>query len=190
MPRDLLDIVLAEYTTLRDEILMKLRMFYQMYVIYFSALALFYGYVVNNKQYDFIMVVPLVSLALFYRLFYDQKMIKLIGNYIENELIPNQLVPLMRACKSEESHRQHTIMKWNQFYADNKPFPYYKLSIFLVFVIFSIVPPLLYSVINLSCGRLQISQLTTLPLVFQWLCATLSFFIGFWITWRIFREDF
>lgn len=91
MSRHLLDIALAEFTTLREEILMKLKMFYQMYVIYFSALALFYGYVVNNKQYDFIMVVPLVSLALFYRLFYDQKMIKLIDSYIKNELIPNQL---------------------------------------------------------------------------------------------------
>lgn len=190
MSRHLLDIALAEFTTLREEILMKLKMFYQMYVIYFSALALFYGYVVNNKQYDFIMVVPLVSLALFYRLFYDQKMIKLIDSYIKNELIPNQLVPFMRACESEESHRQQTIMQWGKFYDDNKPFPYYKLSIFFVFVIFSILPPLLYNAINLSCERLRIPQLTALPLPVQWVCAALSCLIGFWITWKIFREDF
>ena len=130
MERFLLDIALAEFNSLRDEILAKMKMLYQIYLIYFAALGLFYGYILNSKIYDLLMIIPLMSLALFLRLLYDQEMMNLIDAYIQNELIPNQLLPLVTARETEESRQGRAIMQWLRFYRENQPCRYYKVSFF------------------------------------------------------------
>lgn len=55
---DRLTAVLKEYETLRNEIVDKSRLHVTVFAAYISFLGIFYGYVVANKAYDFIVIIP------------------------------------------------------------------------------------------------------------------------------------
>jgi len=191
LQRFLLDIALAEYTSLNDQVLTKTKMLYQIYLIYFGALGVFYGYIFNNKIYGLLMLVPWMSLALFFRLYYDQQIMNLIERYVQEQLIPKQLLPLVTAGQAEEPREKPAIMKWTRFYQP-KLFPYYKISFFLVFVFLSVGPALWYNASNKPWQNLQICQFTWAPpfpptehLIF----AILNIGIGVVITCFIWKID-
>ena len=114
--RYLLDIALAEYATLNSQILTKTKMLYQLYFIYFGLLGVFYGFIFDKKIYELLMLVPWISLALFFRVYYDQQIMDLMSRYAKEELIPKQLLPLLSAGQAEEPHEKPAIMQWGQFY--------------------------------------------------------------------------
>jgi hypothetical protein len=91
MENDRLMVVLAEFGAMRNEINLKLQMRYQIYTIYFTALGLFYGYVVLQNKFTCIIVVPLFAAPLFLMVFYDKLMIGIIAKYIKEEISEKQI---------------------------------------------------------------------------------------------------
>jgi len=128
--RYFLDIALAEYNSLNSQTLTKTKMLYQIYVIYFTALGVFYGFIFQKLQYDLLIFVPWMSLALFCRVYYDQQIMDLMGRYTKEELIPKQLLPLLTVDQTEESREKPAILQWSKFYKDNQPWVFYKASFF------------------------------------------------------------
>ena len=115
MSTDRLSVALAEFQALRNEIDLKLRMFYQIYLIYFSALGLFYGYIVVNKIFDLVLAVPFAALALFYRLLYDQLMIRRIGNYIRSNISEKQIPAIIDSRPPDCRQDLPAVMQWGQY---------------------------------------------------------------------------
>ena len=109
MSTERLNVVLAEFRALRNEIELKLKMVYQIYVIYFTALGFFYGYVVANQKNDLILAVPIVSLALFFRLIYDQLVLRKIGDYIKSQISEQQIPSIIGGGSPP-------LMQWHEYY--------------------------------------------------------------------------
>lgn len=203
MKKLLLDIALAEYTSLNDHILTKTKVLYQIYLIYFTALGVIYGYIlIHDKYYYLLMFVPWMSLALFFRLYYDQQIMYLMSRYIKDHLIPEQLDPLVTSEQEEESQKKPVILQWTPFYENKNLSPYYKHSFFLIFVLFSVGPALIYNLINLSCENPWTSQLTSdIPISSHLILAVVNFIrrhlilaivncgIGLYITFMIRKID-
>jgi hypothetical protein len=116
MSTERLNVVLTEFRVLRDEIHLKLQMFYQIYIIYFAAVGLFYGYVAANKIFDFILAVPIVSLALFFRLIYDQKLINVIDKYIKSRISEEQIPAILDSITPNTPNGLPAVMQWSQYY--------------------------------------------------------------------------
>jgi hypothetical protein len=92
--KDKLDVVLAEYKVLRDELIDLSRLHVQIYALYLSALAVFYGSMFTHKIYDIILIIPILSLTLLFRLIWDQLIITKISHYIKYE-IEGQKIPML-----------------------------------------------------------------------------------------------
>ena len=163
MERYLLDIALAEYNSLNNQILTKTKILFQIYLIYFAVLGVFYGFIFDKGKYDLLIFVPWMSLALFFRVYYDQQIMDLMSRYAKEELIPKQLLPLVTVDKKEEAHENPAIMQWGSFYKIHQPFPFYKISFFLIFVFLSVLPALCYNLGNKPWQNLKIRQLTWIP---------------------------
>lgn len=166
MSTERLKVVLAEFQTLRNEVLLKLQMVYQIYVIYFTALGLFYGYVVANKIFDFVLAVPIVSLALFLRLIYDQLVLRKIGNYIKSQISEQQIPSII-------GRDQPCLMQWQHYYDKSGPVKYYKASYFIIFVFFSVGPAIWHNLNVIQSFRAGAPCYTTLPI---WTYSPILFF--------------
>ena len=189
MSTEKLNVALAEYQALRSEINLKLQMFYQIYTIYFTALGFFYGYVVVNKILYFIVAVPFVALALFFRLLYDQRVIRLIGEYIKTSLSENQLPKIIAAASPDGCRDLPDVMQWEQYYRTNAPPRYYKASIFIIFVILSVVPPTAYNIHELTTYCIGPYH-SALPIWAQWISLLANLAIGSWMGFRIIKDDY
>jgi hypothetical protein len=110
-----------------NEIDLKLSMVYQIYVIYFAALGFFYGYVVANQKNDSILAVPFVALTLFFRLIYDQLVIRKIGDYIKSQTSEQQIPSII-------GRDRPPLMQWQQYYDSSGRVKYYKARLLLRFV--------------------------------------------------------
>jgi hypothetical protein len=217
MSADRLSVALAEFQALRNETDLKLRMFYQIYVIYFSALGLFYGYIfVNDKTVDLILAIPIAALALFYRLLYDQLMIHRIGNYIRSEISEKQIPAIIDSNPPDCHQNLPAVMQWVQYNRSNPLPEYYKRSLFLVFAVLSVVPPILRNLKVLlsfvatlqdvhiwGIGPVWHNLKIILGFLFGLPCYTalliilgqaaslaINLSIGLWITVRIFKDEF
>lgn len=198
-----LNVILAEYKALRNEITMKLQGVYQIYTLYFVALSLFYGFVFGRaiNFYDLVFAIPVVALALFLRLLYDQLIIRNIDNY-EKELSEVQIPQILAAISGRKTKTKlPKVMQWLNFYGYKIP-PYYKWSYFLIFPVLSVVPPLWCNIIaigqkytlwkglnDFSCSCPSIT-LMWIPPWFLWLSALVNFGIGCWMTYKIIKDKF
>lgn len=192
MKKFLLDIALAEYNSLNNQILTKTKMLYQIYLIYLGALGVFYGYIFNKEKYDFLLLVPWMSLALFFRLYYDQQIMDLMSKYVQEELVPKQLLPLVTDEPKEKLLETPVIIQWGRFYKIHQPSPYYKFSFWVIFVFLSIGPAFYYDVSIMPWRNLQICQFSwapPFPPINHLLFALFNIAIGFWITYLIWKID-
>ena len=188
MSNDRLTAVLAEYQALRNEVNLKLHGFYHIYTIYFTALTLFYGYVVANKIVDFVLAVPVVALALFMRLFYDQLMIQRIGNYLLSAC-ETQVPKIIAAASPNTSPDLPEVMQWEQFNRRD-PLPrYYKGSIFVVFIVMSVLPPIAYNLYSIA-AHCTAPYCSALPMCLQWISLIVNLTIGGWITYRVIKDAY
>lgn len=190
MSNERLNVVLAEYQSLRSEINLKLQMFYQIYTIYFTALGFFYGYVIVNNIFPIIVVVPFVGLSLFLRLLYDQRMLRLISNYIKTSISEWQIPKIITAATTDIYGKFPSIMQWDEYNCANKLHPYYKWSMFIIFVILSVLPPTLYNIHELVATYYIDIYHSALPIWLQWISLLSNLVISSWMTFRIMRDDF
>lgn len=177
MATDRLNVVLTEFQVLRSEIDLKLKMVYQIYIIYFTALGFFYGYVVGNQKNDLILAVPFVALALFFRLIYDQLVMRKIGDYIKSHISEQQIPSII-------GRDQPPLMQWQQYYDSYGPWKYYKWSYLMIFIFVSVGPGIWRNWVILS------SCYTALPIWFQWLSLIFNLAAGVFMTLMIIFKKF
>jgi hypothetical protein len=78
-----LQAVLIEYTTLKNEILLKFRDQIQMYALLLAAMGGITGYILTSNSQDMILILPLISNSLAFRYFWEQSNVIEIGNYLK-----------------------------------------------------------------------------------------------------------
>lgn len=189
MSQERLTVALAEYQALRNEIVLKLQTIYQIYTIYFSALGLFYGYIFAKRIPVLILAVPFVALALFLRLHYDQLMIERIAIYIKTSLSETQFPKILAVNSTDACQGLVDVMQWEQYNRKN-PLPcYYKVSIFIIFVCLSVVPPTAYNLyaIIMYCDGVY---LNALPICVLCMSLAVNLMIGSLMAFRIIRDDY
>lgn len=151
-----LETVLREHAALRQELIDKSKLHVQIYGVYLSALTLSYGWIFTNKIYDIMAAIPVISIALLYRIIWDQLIINEISLYIKHE-IEKQKIPILigetdQLCKEDdEDHRFSGLwLGWQTSYYKNKHrLPnFYEKSLVMLFVVISSFPPIIYFAYN------------------------------------------
>ena len=161
------NVVLAEYKALRDEIRDKFRLYLEIYSIYASALLIFYGLIFVHKIYDVVMVLPIFSLALLFRILWEQAVIVKIERYIHTE-IEEKKIPMLIGKVTEkevaESSYANLWMGWQHFWRETPTPRYYQYSIFMLFSLFSVVPAILYNIYVVIAPFMGMPAVTILPI--------------------------
>jgi len=189
---DKLNVVLTEYKALRDETLDKFRLHLQIYSIYASALLIFYGLIFIHKIYDLIMIIPIFSLALFFRILWEQTVIIKIGQYIRTEIeekkIP-MLIGKINVKKDQELEYTDLWMGWQYFWKRTSHPKYYQYSLVMLFLLFSVVPAVLYNIYSILAPLAKMQVITLLPIEVLIFLLILNFSLGFYMFYKIIQME-
>lgn len=187
---DNLDVVLAEYKALRDEITDKFRLYLQIYSMYASALLVFYGLIFVHKIYDLVMTIPIFSLALLYRILWEQTVINLIGRYIRTEIEEKRIPKLtgkMNAKKDQPLRYTDLWMGWQHFWQESPSPKYHQYSLLMLFLLLSVVPAILYNIYNIIAFFTTIPEVTILNIYFLVFVLILNLSLGCYTCYRIIK---
>ena len=159
-----LQAVLCEYQTIKNEMLQKFRHQLQMYSILITAIAIMGGYILTSKNYDLLLVIPVVSSALAFRYIWEQNIIVTLGNYLR--IIEDEILPQIIGYRSKGLDKNW--VRWEHYFIDHFPKPYfYKYAIELLFVVVPIFPALIFSVVvilqHLTLISIQINSVIPIP---------------------------
>lgn len=189
---DKLNVVLAEYKALRDEITDKFRLYLQIYSMYASALLVFYGLVFVHKVYDLVMAIPIFSLALLFRILWEQTVINLIGSYIRTEIEAKKIPALIRKMDVEKDQKPNDTnlwIGWQHFWQEWEKGPYVKYyhrySLLMLFLLLSVIPAILYNIYNIIAHFTAIPEVTALNLYFLVLLLILNLSLGYYMYYKI-----
>ncbi len=190
------DVVLAEYKALRDAVLNNFRLQLQVYAVYASGLLVFYGLIFRHGVYDLIMTIPIFSLALLFRILWQEIIIRWVSEYIleiEKKKIPI-LVGTMKHVKEDEEVRSTNLcIGWQHFWKEKgkeEGWPkYYEYSRIMLFVVFSVVPAVLYNIYNLIAPSLGIQPVTKLSIFILILVLIVNFSLGCYMWYKIKQID-
>ena len=164
--RDKLDVVLAEYKALRDELIDKTRLQVQIYALYITALVIFYSSIFTHKIYDVVVILPILSCALLFRVIWEQLIITDLSHYIyeiEDQKIPLLIGKINNSRTSQEGEYSNLWLGWQHSYWKKKPHPYYEYSVIMLFLVISILPPLAYTIYSIIAPLLGMPVVTKLP---------------------------
>ena len=133
------DVILREYSTLRDEAHRRLAFYFNVYQLYVVVLAAALGFIIERHAYDVLLVLPVVSMPLLYRLLWDQRMVRLIDEYIEGVLSPrlNSIIGHVPWSTNAGARENNCWFGWFSFFQPrilNRP-KGYKHSIAVLFVL-------------------------------------------------------
>jgi len=185
---DKLDVVLAEYKALRDEITDKFRLYLQIYSMYASALLIFYGLIFVHKIYDLIIVIPIFSLALLFRILWEQTVIRRIGDYIHTEMEEKKIPMLtgkINVKNNQELGYTNLWMGWQHFWNETPHIKYHQYSLLMLFLLFSVVPAVLYNIYNIIAHFTRMPKVTILPIYLLVLFLISNFFLGCYMLYKI-----
>jgi hypothetical protein len=187
---DKLDVVLAEYKALRDETNDKFRLHLQIYSIYTSSLLIFYGLIVAHETYDLILIIPIFSLALLFRILWEQIVIIKIGEYIHNE-IEEKKIPILMGKINKEQDIDYTNlwMGWQHFWKETPHTKYYQYSLFMLFLLFSVVPAVLYNIYSILAPLAGMAVTTILPIEVLIFILIVNFSFGCYMLYKIIRME-
>ncbi len=190
-----LDVVLAEYKALMDEIRNRFSLQLQVYSIYASALLLFYGIIVTQRAYDLIMAIPIFSLGLLLRVLWEQVVIREISQYIRNVIEENKIPVLVGEIniehkeinKNDELDYTNLWIGWQQYWKATSHPKYYKHSLIILFPLFSIVPSLLYNIYSILAPWLDLRIVTRLPMGILVSLLIINFSLGCYMSYKIIK---
>ncbi len=165
--KEKMDVVLAEYNALREELIDKTRLHIRIYTIYMAALAFFYTSIFVHKIYDIIVIVPIISITLLFRLIWEQLIITKISYYIKFE-IEEQKIPILigKLYMDKEAREGYSNLwlGWQHSYWKIPPPKFYEYSVIMLFPILSVLPASLYNVYCIQTYYLT-KPIIILPLV-------------------------
>jgi hypothetical protein len=156
--KERLRIVLEELKYLRAELLQKFSHHIQLFAIVPTVLAFASGYIITQKCYDLLYIIPIFTLPITFRYLWEQQVIVIITKYIRDELIEKRLTDIVgiraeSVCDYERYWLgyEHYWMFWETKKMRELHWPlYFKHAAFLAFVFIPFFPCLMYSALLLS----------------------------------------
>lgn len=148
-------VVIAEFNSLRQELIQKHVNLITLHSIYLTLLGVSYGVIASKDYYDTIYVFPIVSLAFFCRYLQDSAIIAAISDYIHDEIEGRKIPQLVGHVETEglETILKHQRLwqSWSHYYNHRfkNHWSVYKIPIFILYFIFSVVPASILAVINM-----------------------------------------
>jgi hypothetical protein len=143
--------LLAEYDSLKRELLQKFRHQLQLYYMLIIAVGALWGYVLTEKAYDVLLIMPLVGTAFGFRYIWEQYIINRIGDHLrtlEADLIPSVIG--LREIKAEVASGQLWI-GWEHYFMERFPNArFYKGTIELLFAFVPTFPAVAYSMVIIT----------------------------------------
>jgi hypothetical protein len=187
------DCVIKQFEMLRLEAHQRLSYFIQIYQIYAVGLTAVYGYIIANKHWDILLFFPFMSVSLYMRVLWDQKVLFYISDYSKFYLAP-WFEYVMRL-------NQPQWIIWDEYYPKafaNYP-AFYKHSLFMVFAVISIFPSILYCIYNVYAACVKAVKLTELEkigisenhfIVFMLIAAIIFIGMFIWITFTTYSHRY
>jgi len=151
-------ILLKEYEMMRLETYHRLSFYFQICQIYTLALTAAYGYVIANKHWDILLLLPWISLALYMRAIWDQKVANFIDQYLREEVESKFHIILSHSVGPKFPALPRLKWKgWFEFYPAQFPTTpsFYKHSLYLIFGPISLFPSITYSLYNIFAVHLN-----------------------------------
>jgi len=190
-----LDVVLAEYKALMDEIRNRFSLQLQVYSIYASALLLFYGIIVTQGAYDLIMAIPIFSLGLLFRVLWEQVVIREISQYICNAIEENKIPVLVGKVniehkeinKNDDLDYRNLWIGWQHYWKATSHHKYYKRSLIILFPLFSVVPSVSYNIYCILAPWLDLRIVTRLPMGILAFLLIFNFSLGCYMSYKIIK---
>lgn len=126
--------VLEEYKALKNELLQKFRHQLQMYSITITAVTVIVGFAFTEKNYDLLLVTPIVSSAFAFRYVWEQSIMSKIGDYLR--IIEAEILPEIIGHKSNTNlETTEYWVGWEHYFMRFFPRPaYYILTIEILFI--------------------------------------------------------
>jgi hypothetical protein len=198
---EVIQAITAEYTSLRTELIQKHANLIQLFSIYLTLLGVTYGVVATKDLYDGILLIPLPALALFARYLQDSAIIATISDYIHDEIEARKLpaalgyVPNCDDVPADQPH-QRLWQSWNHYY--NWRFrhtaPIHKIPLFIIYFLLSVVPAILFAIINLWELHYGRTGFTRIPIevagYYMGSSLVISIFVSFFILIGLFAPRF
>lgn len=148
-------IVIAEFNSLRQELIQKHINLITLHSIYLTLLGVSYGVIASKDYYDAIYILPVVSLALFCRYLQDSAIISAISAYIHDEIEGRKIPQLLGHVETEglETILKHQRLwqAWSHYYNHRfkNAWSVHKVPLFILYFILSVVPASFLSALNI-----------------------------------------
>lgn len=138
---------ITEYTQVFGALRDRLNYFAQFFQFYFAGLLAAYGAAAISKKYEIVFLLPILALPPFWKIIWDQLMVKKINEYIRMKLT-NQIHKI--ALGENEEYSSIIPMSWERDWGPNADGPkYYKHALFSLFFINSCLPAILLGIYNI-----------------------------------------
>lgn len=162
-----LNIILHEHTTIREEVNKRLGFYFHLFEIYVLLIAGVFGFLLQTGNYDYLLLLPVLSLALFYRLMWDQQMAWLLGDYVIQVIEP-RLEKFVGKAPEIDCNGEPCVRSWfgwlDYFPPRIRKMPKgYKHSAAIIFLGLPLGASLAYSVWHLFTVFTSVPSVTKLP---------------------------
>lgn len=125
--------ILSEYQALRNEILQKFHHHILIYSILVPAIGALIFYVLKEKIYDLLLIIPILSSSFAFRYIWEQNVIVTIGNYLR--MMEEDIFPKFIGQRSNSEKQMMYWVGWEHYFRDNFPKgSFYKYTIQILFV--------------------------------------------------------
>jgi hypothetical protein len=191
-----INVILKEYEVLRNEAHLRIGFFIQIFYVYALAWGAVYGFIFANKHYDLFLLFPWLTLGMYMRILWDQKMASFIDDYVRNYL-EAKVSALIGSPPATVAHQDISYwFGWFDYFPTTlKKFsPLYKHAIFIVFVLISIFPSLAFASYHVGAHFFNWPPHSELPTYLQFPLMVSSAFVfsvmAIWITGEIYIRKF
>jgi len=142
---NILKVVLAEHKYLTDQIKLIFRQQVWFYYISIVFMMIIIGYIITQKVYDAILIIPLFITPLLYGYVRQWNAQRIIGNYIREVIEKEKIPEIIGFRNNEATNRERYWMGWEHYYFEKSAepmFDIFRVTVSAIIILF--LPSLLY----------------------------------------------
>jgi len=179
--------ILIEYQALKNELLQKFNHELQTYSITITAIAIMLGFVVEGKNYDILLVIPVISSAFAFNFIWERNIIYIIAGYLKK--IEDEILPEIIGFRNTYPNCPKYWVGWEHHFSEHSPKHSYKIAVEALFVAIPIFPALIYSMIVVKQyfvpTSIQINSFIPMPVH---VCMILIYlFLACYLYWKLLK---
>ena len=180
--------ILSEYQALRNNILQKFHHHLQIYSLIITVFAVMFSYIFTEKNYDLLLLIPVISSAFAFRYIWEQNIIEIIGNYLK--IMEDEILPEVIGYRDTDQNQRKYWVGWEHYFRNHFPRRhYYKYTIELLFVVIPIFPAVFYSIIViLKHFRLISIEINSfIPMLVHLIMTLIYLFLAYFLSKELWR---